>query len=239
MSRILPRAAFTAAILIAFNTAIAAAGGPLQFSQTRIELGTVGAEKKIPFVFRFKNASKIPVKIVSVDTTCGCSAALAAKGKIAPGGEGEIRGVYDPSGKAGKHEANVLVEDSTGARYSLTVAAEIRAMQGAATVNIPGPRIAVAPHEVNLGKIAPGKAAVFTVQVENAGEGDLYITNYGDRNETGVALNKKAIKPGKKVAITFFYVPAGPGPIADEQVIMSNDPVTPVVHIKLHGEALK
>jgi hypothetical protein len=101
----------------------------------------------------------------------------------------------------------------------------------------PPPRIIVTPTQVNLGIMKKNEVKLYKVIVRNAGKGDLYITNIPAPNEkTGVPLSKNAIKPGKKIELTFFYKAVDKGKIKDFVSIESNDPKTPSVKIILKGE---
>jgi hypothetical protein len=99
------------------------------------------------------------------------------------------------------------------------------------------PKITVAPSHVNLGIMKKDEVKLYKVVVGNKGKGNLYITNIAAPNEkTGIPLSKNAIKPGKKVELTFFYRGIGKGKIKDNITIESNDPKNPSVKIMLKGE---
>ncbi len=101
----------------------------------------------------------------------------------------------------------------------------------------PQPKITVAPKQVNLGVMKKDEVKLYKVIVGNKGKGDLYITNIPAPNEkTGISLSKNAIKPDKKVELTFFYRGIDTGKIKDYVFIESNDPKTPSVKIILNGE---
>lgn len=101
----------------------------------------------------------------------------------------------------------------------------------------PPPRITVTPKQVNLGVMKKDEVKLYKIIVGNKGKGNLYITNIPSPNEkTGVPLNKNAIKPGKKVELTFFYRGIDTGIIKDYVSIESNDPKNPYVKIILKGE---
>ncbi len=101
----------------------------------------------------------------------------------------------------------------------------------------PQPKITITPKKVNLGIMKKNETKFYKVVVENTGKGDLYITNIPAPNEkTGISLSKNAIKPGKKVELTFFYRGIDTGKIKDFVSIESNDPKTPSIKIILKGE---
>jgi len=103
----------------------------------------------------------------------------------------------------------------------------------------PPPRITVTPKQVNLGVMKKDEVKLYKVIVGNKGKGNLYIANIPAPNEkTGISLSKNAIKPGKKVELTFFYRGIDTGKIKDFVSIESNDPKNPSVKIILKGEVI-
>lgn len=101
----------------------------------------------------------------------------------------------------------------------------------------PQPKITVAPKQVDIGIVKKDEVKLYKVIIGNKGKGDLYITNIPAPNEnTGISLSKNAIKPGKKIELTFFYRATNIGKINEHVFINSNDPKTPSVKIILKGE---
>lgn len=99
------------------------------------------------------------------------------------------------------------------------------------------PKITVTPKQVNLGVMKKDEVKLYKVIIGNKGKGDLYVTNIPAPNEkTGISLSKNAIKPGKKIELTFFYRATNIGKINDHVFIISNDPKTSSVKIILRGE---
>jgi hypothetical protein len=101
----------------------------------------------------------------------------------------------------------------------------------------PAPKINIAPQEVDLKIMKKNEVKYYKIIVGNTGKGDLYIYNVHAPNEkTGLPLNKNAIKPGKKIELTFFYKATINGKIKDYVYINSNDSGNPSIKILLKGE---
>jgi len=225
------------AAVIAFSPAAWAAGG-LQFIHTSWDFGTVGATEKKEHAFPFRNGGEKSVGIVSVIPSCGCTAVVAGKKAIQPGETGEIMVTFDPSGKSGRLESTVEVTADDGGKTALTLAADIKTLEGDhIAVTPPVPSIKVSPQSVNLGKLKRGKAALYRIVVENVGDGELFLYGMPERNEAGLPLSQKPIGKSRKIEITFFYQGDKKGKIKDSVVIRSNDPVRPEVSISLTGVA--
>ncbi|MBI3581133.1 MAG: DUF1573 domain-containing protein [Nitrospinae bacterium] len=208
----------------------------LSFPVTKWDFGKTASSGKKRHVFKFRNKGKESLNITKLTPSCGCAAAVAGSSEIAPGGDGSIKVEFDPAGLEGRHESTVLVAADDGSEVTLTVSADVEPARPATVLVTPlKPVLKVTPTVVNLGKMKEGEAVQYKVVVENAGYGDLFLTNLTDANEAGVPLNSKPIGNGKKVEITFFYTPLGKGKIKDSVLIRSNDPRRPEVRIKLKG----
>lgn len=78
-----------------------------RFEHTQADFGFISQGKKARVSFSFRNAGDQPLKILSIHTTCGCTAAAPAKPELAPGEKGEITVTFDSRGKIG--ETNKIV----------------------------------------------------------------------------------------------------------------------------------
>ncbi len=61
------------------------------------DFGEVPQGNKVSYTFRFKNNGDELLEILSVSSSCGCTAALLSSKRIAPGDMGEIKAVFDSS----------------------------------------------------------------------------------------------------------------------------------------------
>jgi hypothetical protein len=226
--------ALVSALLVLASAAHADDG--LFFPVTKWDFGkTVSSEKKT-HVFKFKNKGKESLKITQVTPSCGCAAAVAGSTEIKPGGNGSIKVDFNPAGLEGRHESTVLVAADDGSEVTLNVSGDVEPAKPA-TIDVTPlkPVFKVTPTVVNLGKMKEGEVVQYKVVVENAGDGDLFLINLTDTNETGLPLNRKPIGKGKKVEITFSYTAMEKGKLKDSVLIQSNDPRRPEVRIKLKG----
>ncbi len=64
------------------------------------------------FTFHFRNAGTAPVRIVAVQTSCGCTTAALTKEVYAPGEGGDLRVTYRFGGQVGAQEKTVTVTTS-------------------------------------------------------------------------------------------------------------------------------
>src|SRR5580700_9142123 len=113
-------ARFTAAVTgFVFVTRLAMGG--LTWSSTKIEGNPTAGQESFEAVFTFKNTGEKPVRIISIEPSCGCTTATAEKKSYAPGETGELKAKVDLRGRAGHQEKIIAVttDDTPKAPVSL------------------------------------------------------------------------------------------------------------------------
>jgi hypothetical protein len=68
-------------------------------------------------IFSFKNISGKPIRIVKVETSCGCTKPEYSKDSIMPGDTGFVRAIYDTRGREGEFYKNLFVHFSDESYY--------------------------------------------------------------------------------------------------------------------------
>jgi len=85
----------------------------IEWLDTVKNFGTITEGQKLEVSFRFRNSGDKPLVIERVTPTCGCTVADPPKEPIAPGKEGEIRGVFDSNGRIGPNHKTLTVRSNT------------------------------------------------------------------------------------------------------------------------------
>jgi hypothetical protein len=96
------------AVLSAFISATV--HGELKWDQTTLELHPMYGEKEAVGHFKYQNIGKTPVKLTSVKTSCGCTAAKSQKNEVAPGENGEITATFNIGNRTGTQIKTVTVQ---------------------------------------------------------------------------------------------------------------------------------
>jgi hypothetical protein len=99
----------------------ATASAALKWEQTQIELRPALGDKEAVGHFKYQNAGDQPVRIKSVRTSCGCTAAQTQKDEIAPGESGEITATFKIGGRTGTQIKSVTVETDDPAQATTTL----------------------------------------------------------------------------------------------------------------------
>jgi hypothetical protein len=94
----------------------------IQWLDSVRNFGTIPEGQKLEVAFRFKNTGTMPLVIVKVQPSCGCTVADQPTEPIAPGAEGQIKAIFNSKGHAGVNHKTLFVTANTrGSRsHSLT-----------------------------------------------------------------------------------------------------------------------
>ena len=193
--------AFTLSIVIC-----AAARAELKWEQTLIELHPAGGDKEAVGHFKYQNTGNQPVRIKSVHTSCGCTAAQTQKDEVPPGDKGEITATFKIGDRTGTQVKNVTVDtdDPVNATTVLTLKAVIPQEieinpslvfwgQGEA----PNPKTIVvrAGKDFHLKHLTVTSSNPdFKTKVEQAGTGEFKI-NVQPRETSGITAATLTIQP--------------------------------------------
>jgi len=102
-------------------------GGPiLSFSKKEHDFGNLNEGDIVETVFSFKNSGNSELIIVSAKGSCGCTVPEWPKEPIMPGESGEIKVIFNSSGKPNKQQKQVtLVTNTDTGREVITILAQV------------------------------------------------------------------------------------------------------------------
>ncbi|MCI0751304.1 MAG: DUF1573 domain-containing protein [Flammeovirgaceae bacterium] len=92
-------------VFAAFAGAVSAqeASGPVMaFEKKSHDFGDIVQGDKVEHLFKFTNTGNEPLIITNIQVQCGCTAPEWPRNPIPPGGKGEIKIVFNSTGKMGK-----------------------------------------------------------------------------------------------------------------------------------------
>lgn len=233
----------SAAALILGAVLIVGLAGPgwtakLPKIQFKVDTWNFGKAKQgvvLEHEFVFKNVGDATLNIGSVETSCGCTAALVSNKIVEPGGEGRIKVSFNSAGYSGEISKFIYVEsdDPGRPRLQLKVTAEIEVP--------PAPRAEISPYSDDAGLILEGEAAQASVTLSNKGELELQV----DMPQKNAAFTVKGkavsfplkIAAGKEVTLDVKVSLANRiGVIPGESIVFrTNDPQHPVLFFSLRG----
>lgn len=85
------------------------ADAQLKFEKTAVELHPAISDETAVAHFKYENAGKKPVHIVSTQTSCGCTVASLKSNDVAPGDKGEITATFKIGDRVGMQHKTVTV----------------------------------------------------------------------------------------------------------------------------------
>lgn len=83
------------------------------FDQPAVYLGRIKQGDSLTYTFHFKNKGNLPLKIISVNASCGCTTTKWSKEIVQPGKKGFIRVKFDSNGRVGKNSKTVTAYCNT------------------------------------------------------------------------------------------------------------------------------
>ena len=219
-----------AAVLLAAPAWAQGAKPKAVFKETTHDFGKVKQGDVVSYEFVFKNEGSAPLVIEKVETTCGCTAALASEKTIGPGKEGRIKATFDTRGYSGRLARYVYLvsNDGENVRRELSLVAEIQVP--------PSARIDVDHYNVDMGLVLEGESPSAKIVIKSAGERELKVE---------LAHENVQFFSGGKVLTSPFYLPVGEsrevemrfpaqsrtGVARDYVLVKSNDPVRSTLSI--------
>jgi len=105
-------------------------GAALSWKELVLERTSDEGASSLEVTYRFRNTSQSPVRIVSVETSCGCTTATLKKADYSPGESGELNVVFNLVGRIGLQEKTITVvtSDAPGRGTILTLRVRIPAL---------------------------------------------------------------------------------------------------------------
>jgi hypothetical protein len=105
-----------------------APGPRIQFDENVFDFGEIYQDTDHTHAFGFANVGDAPLTVKRTQTSCGCTAAIASEGPIAPGGRGEIRVTYSSKRSVGAQSKTVTVfSNAPDSVTTITVKAKVKA----------------------------------------------------------------------------------------------------------------
>ena len=84
-----------------------------EFDQPVVYLGRVTQGDSARYTFHFKNKGNMPLKIMSVNASCGCTTPKWSQDLIQPGKKGFIKVTFNSAGKEGKVQKTITAYCNT------------------------------------------------------------------------------------------------------------------------------
>lgn len=151
------------------------------------DFGRVEQGDTVTHVFRFTNRGTRDLRIESVETSCGCTAAVLADDTIAPGASGSIQARFDTGRFLGAQSKRLNVRSNDPAHPITTLV-----LQGEVTAEV-----AVQPGQLYLGRLRRGSRATHTVSVLYDADEPISITGV-EHDNPGIRVEAEDVEADGK-----------------------------------------
>ena len=94
------------------------------FEQPIVYLGRITEGDSISYTFHFKNKGNLPLKILSVNASCGCTTPKWPREALEPGKSAIITAEYNSQGRPGTFTKSIFVK-SNGGDLTLTISGNV------------------------------------------------------------------------------------------------------------------
>ncbi len=79
------------------------------FDEPKYDFGEIKEGDVVSHTYTFKNEGTLPLEILAVNVSCGCTVAEKPEKPVGVGQKGQIKVTFNSSGKAGVNTKNVIV----------------------------------------------------------------------------------------------------------------------------------
>ncbi|HEY8505114.1 MAG TPA: DUF1573 domain-containing protein [Gemmataceae bacterium] len=193
------------------------------------DFGTVPFGTVLSHRFPITNIYAEPMQVMEIRKSCGCVDAVASKQVLQPRESGSIDLTMDARKFTGDKAVTVYV--TFGPKYVSTAMLQVRAHSRADVMLNPG--------QLNFGVVPQGKPATQAVEVQYTGnQGGWRLVGVVDNGAPfDVRVQQLARQPGRIAYRVFVTLKAGAeaGPLNQEVVLKTNDPVGSLVRIHASG----
>jgi hypothetical protein len=206
-----------------------ALSGPprLVFSESVFDFGKVEQGDQVNHLFRFTNQGGQDLRIESVKTSCGCTAAVISSEVIGPGQEGTISATFDTTRFAGEKAKSVSVYSNDPSQSVTTLT-----LQGEITVEVE-----IDPPQLYLGRVRRGEETVRSVDVLYDASKLISITKV-ENSSPVLTIRAQDMeqqgRKGKKLIVT-LKKNAPLGRLNDEIKVMTTSEKRPLIEIPVFG----
>lgn len=202
-------------------------GPRIVFPEPVYDFGTVEQGEQVTKLFRFTNQGSQALRIQSVKSSCGCTAAVISADIIPPGQEGTISATFDTSRFVGEKAKTIAVYSNDPLQPVTTLT-----IQGEITVEV-----AADPPQLYFGRLRRGEEVTRTVEILYDAHKPITITKV-EHAHPAVQVRAEELekdgKKGKKLFVTLTQA-VGLGRFNDQLTVTTTSQKRPSLTIPVFG----
>ncbi len=224
--------------LVAGLVAIGGLGGPARaenwadtlFSERSHDFGPVprGGIVRHPFVLT--NRLAVPISIINLRVSCGCTSGTASVSTVPPGKTSIIEAQMDTRNFVGRKSTTLFVSVVAGGQET-----EI----GLGVSSLILSDVVINPGSVDFGMVGRGQVPAQVLTIDRVGRPDFRITRMvsGSKALTASLRETKRVNGEVGYSLNVALRPDAPaGFLRDEIRLVTNDPETPTIPVLVKGQ---
>jgi hypothetical protein len=223
----------TGTLLLLFCLPLAVVGQRprIVFDAKRHDLGKIEAGQGIVSrTFVFTNKGTLPLSIIDVESSCGCTIPGWSDHPVLPGRSGEITVNLNPANLSSKFNKEIIVYSSGNVATRLRITGEVLAGPTDAGINYP---VAVGSLRLSTDTVrldAGNRSRI--IQLFNAGRKSISITSITKPAELVVDQTPVLLLPGLRGNLVFIYTPLPGKERRDARVLLrTSEGLTGIIHV--------
>ena len=209
----------------------------LIIQQSEYDFGDIKQGEKVSHVFVLTNTGGDLLTITNVRPSCGCTAALPEKNKLAPGESTNLKVTFNSSGRSGKQKKLVTItsNDPENPKQIITIKAVVIKPNVESAVY---PVIKFSETQHDFGKVKEGKLVKYSFSFKNIGKSILKITDIKTScGCTAALVSSKELKPGEQGTLKVeLDTSKRKGKMIKTVTIKTNDPKVPNKILTLYAD---
>jgi len=197
------------------------------FAEPVYDFGKVEQGEQVTHMFRFTNQGGQELRVESVKTSCGCTAAVISEEVLPPGKEGTISATFDTTHFSGEKAKGISVYSNDPLQPVATLT-----LQGEITIEV-----AAEPAQLYLGRLRRGEETTRSVDVLYDAQKPIDIVKV-ENSHPSISVQAEDFaredKKGKKLVIT-LKKDAPLGRLNDRIMVTTTSQKKPVLEIPVFG----
>lgn len=216
------------------------------FTHMKHDFGNINERAgKVYHYFEFTNTGKVPLKVENVITGCGCTSTEWPMNEIPPGGKGTIKASFEPLGRQGPFDKDLVLETNAMPR------ARVLRITGYVIPNkndvgeiykYQYGNIAVNTNTLTFNKVLDSQYDSSYISLFNIGTKTFQIYKIEAPNNIIIKKNVSSMVPYSDMTLYVSFYPKTPieyGPVRQEIKLVTNDDTLKVKKFYINAEVVQ
>jgi hypothetical protein len=227
------------AVLLFTVSSSYAQSGKIVFDTIVHDFGDIKEGTIATHTFEFKNEGRRPLRLITVQASCGCTTPEYSREPVAPGGTGFIKVAYDSNGRPGIIDRDVTVQtDGDPSFVTLKIKGAVLndRIKGRQLTQLGN--LLFNEGTVNAGSVKIGSAFSHSVEYQVTGTQGIKILKVESPSDVDVKFFQFTAQPQEIFQFSIYFNPSTsrrPGTFNDAITFVTDDPVMPRKTVFLSG----